>query len=311
MIFARPLLLCLALLGCEARRAQVPDWVDSAPGAAVMAVSFQAEWAMQQPRLRTLLERFPLAGRSLDRLLTRAGINLRGETGRLTVYLLNPEPPSSPRGVPLPPSFLIQLGGFRDPGGLQVAIADAFPADPAAEDRDHPLFAVLDLAPHRIRAQVDGAGRVWLGDLDVLARRSEGRSQALAGAAAWISPGAAVQGFIRPALLLDDFKAELPGDLARNLPRGIESLAWGVVPGRARDALNGFELSLAGNDQAIQHAQPWLQRFLGAANALPGVPAQAPEILQETARISLRCQLSQEQVDVAMARLDLPPMGLR
>ena len=308
MILARTLLLCLTLLGCEARRAPEPDWVASAPAAAVMAVSFRADWAMEQPRLRTLLERFPMAGRALDLFMTRARINLSQETGRLTVYLLNPVPATSAHGAPLPPSFLIQLGGLRDPGGLQVAIADGFPADALAAGRDFPRFVVLDLGHYHIRALADGAGRIWLGDQEALARMDPGHSQAQGDSAAWINPAAAIQGFIRPGDLLDSFAPGMPGELARNLPRGIESVAWGVSPGPARETRNGFELSLAGNGQAIQRMQPWMQRFLSALSAMQGLPGQGQEILQEGARVSLRCKLTQEQLDVAMARLDLPPL---
>jgi len=144
----------------------------------------------------------------------------------------------------------------------------------------------------------DGEGRVWLGDQAALAGLGAGASQAaLAASAGWISPGAAIQGFIRPSA-------------SWNLPRGIEALAWGVTPGTAADGQNGFELSLAGTAEAIQQVAPWLQRFLAAATAMPGAPQQAPEILQESTRIGLRCQLTQEQVDVAMAKLGQAPLPL-
>ncbi len=306
MNFARTLLVCLTLLGCQARRGQAPDWVRSAPAAAVMAVSFRADWSMEQPRLRTLLERFPMAGRSLDLFLMRARINLRRETGRLTVYLVNPAKAAST------PGFLIQLGGVRDPGGLQVAIADGFPVDTKAPDnRDHPVFVILDLPPYHIRAMADGEGRVWLGDQAMLAELGAGKSPsaaALAASSGWIGGAAAIQGFIRPQELLADYSGTLPGELARNLPRGIEAVAWGVTPGPEPDGLNGFELSLAGSGEAVQLAAPWLQRLLAAACAMQGPAAQWPEILQETSRIGLRCQLSQEQVDVAMAKLNQPPL---
>jgi hypothetical protein len=299
MIFARTLLLCLALLSCGCRRAQAPDWVASAPAAAVMAVSFRTDWALEQPRLRTLLEPFPLAGRSLDLVLTRVRMNTAQEGGRLTVYLAQP-------------GFLIQLGGFRDPGGLQVAIADAFPVDgQAADNPNRPLFVVLDLPPSHIRAMADKNGRVWLGDPAALAGLGSGRLRArgsLAACADWINGSAAIQGFICPSELLADHTVGLPGDLARDLPRGIEALAWGLTPGSGQDPTNGFELALAGSPEAIQRAAPWLQRFVAAATAMQGPAASTPEILQESRRIGLRCQLSQEQVDVAMAKLDQPPM---
>jgi len=308
----RTLLLCLALLGCESRRGQAPDWVRSAPAAAVTAVSFRSDWALEQPRLRTLLEPFPLAGRSLDLFLMRVRLNLKG-AGRLTVYRVPSAPPATP-GEPAPaPGFILALSGFQDPGGLQVAIADAFPVAGAQtlDNRDRPLFVILDLGTSHIRATADGEGRVWLGDQAALARLEAGSGPergALAASAAWISPAAAVQGFVRPPELLAEVAGLLPGELARDLPRGIESLVWGVSPGPAPDSPNGFELSLSGSGQAVQRAAAWLQRFLAAATAVPGAPAPSPEILQESRRISLRCQLSQEQLDVALAKLGQPPL---
>ena len=315
MVFVRPLLLCLVLLGCEARRPEAPDWVRSAPAAAVAAVSFRADWAMEQPRLRALMDRYPLAGRSLDLFLTRARVSLSPATGRLTVYQFSSFQPGGT------PGFLIQLTGFPDPGGLQVAIADAFALDgsQAMDNRGHSLFLVLDLAPARIQALVDGEGRVWLGDKATLA---EWAGSALAGSAlagpaiaepslvdavAWISSTAAVQGFIRPPGLLDDASGRRPGELA-GLPPGIQCVAWSVSAASARDPFNPFELAMCGSGPAIQRVAPWLQRFLAAAGANPGGPAPAPEILQEATRIVLRCKFSPDQVDVALARLDQPPL---
>jgi hypothetical protein len=301
MIHARTLLLCLALLGCEARRAQVPDWVRSAPAAAATAVSFRTDWALQQPRLPTLLTSYPMAARSLDRFLVRVRLPLRAETGRLTVYQ------SRPSAADLP-GFLLQLGGFQDPGGLQVAIADVFPVDSrlSKDNRDHPLFVILDLGPCHIRAMADGEGRVWLGSASLVARLADGSARSagdLAAPAGWISETAPVQGFLRPL-------AMLKGEFARELPEGIESLAWGVTPGPAADAPNGFELALSGSGAAIEQASSWLQRFVAAVAAAPGAPAQPPEILQDSRRLSLRWQLSQEQLDVAMAKLDQPGIPL-
>jgi hypothetical protein len=296
MVFARTLLLCLVLAGCDARRAQAPDWVRSAPAAAATAVSFRTDWALQQPRLRTLLAGYPMAARSLDLFLVRARRPLSPETGRLTVYLARP-------GA----GFLILLGGFQDPEGLQAAIADVFPmaGSLAMDNRDHPLFVILDLDGSHIRAMVDGEGRVWLGEAALLAGAAAPAQDpgGLAAPAGWISETAPVQGFLRPASLPE-------GEFATDLPRGIESLAWGVTPGLAADEPNEFELSLTGSGEAIERASTWLQRFMAAVAAAPGAPAQPPEILQESRRISLRCPLSQEQVDAAMAKLGLPALPL-
>lgn len=308
MTFARTLVLCLAVLGCGHRRPAVPEWVLSAPPAAVMAISCRAGWALEQPRLLSLLEPFPLARQSLDLFLQRARLDLRQETGRVTVFFIRSEPAQAGHQ-----GFLIQLGSFRDPGRLQVAVANAFPVEGALSmnNRDFPLFVITDAQPVRIRAMADGEGRIWLGDVAALAglgSRPGYAPPALAASSGWISGAAAVQGFIRPQELRDDTVPRLPGDLARDLPRGIESVSWGLSPGAAPEAGIGFELALAGSPEAVERASSWVHRFLEAASAVPGAPGATPEILQESRCIGLRCRLTQDQVDLAMAKLDQPPI---
>jgi hypothetical protein len=314
MGFTRTLLLCTVLLGCERHRPRTPDWVLSAPPAAVMAISCRADWALEEPHLRTVLAEFPMAGRSLDILLQRARLDPRHETGRITLFLARPAPEGrTPRSEP---GFLIQLGSFRDPGRLQVAVANAFPAEGtlAIDHRDFPLFVITDAHPLHIRAMADGEGRVWLGDVAALAGLDlqSGRSRpGLAAAAEWTTAGAAVQGFIRPQDLREDTNDRLAGDLARDLPRGIESVAWALTPGRGPNAPNGFELSLAGTPEAVERAAAWLGRLVAVATSVPGLALDTPEILQESRRIGLRCQVSQEQVDVLLAKLNQPPIRLQ
>lgn len=314
MVFTRTLLLCTVLLGCDHRRPRTPDWVLSAPPAAVMAISCRADWALEQPRLRALLADFPSAGRFLDILLERARLDPRHETGRITLFLARPA-----RGERTPlaePGFLFQLGGFRDPGRLQVAVANAFPAEGtlAVDHREFPLFMIADAHPLHIRAMADSDGRVWLGDLAALAGLdlTPGRGRAaLAASAEWITGSAAVQGFIRPQDLREDGNGRLAGDLARDLPRGIESVSWALVPGRGANAPSGFELSLTGTPDAVEGAAAWLGRLVAVATAVPGQALDTPEILQESRRIGLRCQVSQEQVDVLLAKLNQPPIRLQ
>lgn len=313
MVLPRTLLLCLALLGCEHRRPATPDWVVSAPASAVMAISCRADWALAKPRLPGLLEGFPMAARSMDILVARAGLETRHETGRITLFLTRP---AAGAAAPPEPGFLIQLGHFRDPGRLQVAVANAFPAEGALtlENREVPLFAIADAHPLHIRAMADGEGRVWLADLAVLAGRGlqpgAGRA-ALAASSEWITANAAVQGFISPQDLREDRTARLPGDLARDLPRGIESVAWGLVPGRNPNGPVRFELALSGSPDAVQRAASWLDRLVAVAMAVPGQPQDTPEILQESRRIGLRCLLSQEQIDVVLGKLEQPPVRLQ
>ena len=66
---------------------------------------------------------------------------------------------------------------------------------------------------------------------------------------------------------------------------------------------------MGGSRAAIQQALPWLQRMAAAVTAMPGAPAQAPEFLQEARRLGLRCQLTQAQVDLVMARLNQPAVA--
>lgn len=310
MISVRTVLLSLALLGCDARQGRVPDWVASAPTPALAAVSCRMGWALGKAHLDQLLARFPQAERALERFLERTRVS-PGEAGRITVYLAPPDPAAPPSGgAAQAPDLVIQLGGFDDPGGLQGAIADAFPAAgiQVLDGRELPLYAVLDWDPYRFRAMADGEGRVWLGDRAALARLGGGGrvSRVVARSMAMISPDAAVQGFIRPAELLREATGSLPGELARSLPRGIESLSWGLTPGPGPRALNGFELSLGGSRGAIEEALPWLQRLAATVTAMPGAPVQAPEFLQEKRRLGLRCQLTQDQVDLVLARLNQP-----
>jgi hypothetical protein len=314
MTFARILLLCLILVGCGHRRATVPDWVRSAPPGAATAISCRADWALEQPRLQGLLAGAPLAGGAMAVLLQRAGLETRHETGRITLFLNGPA--SGPAGTSAArpdQNFLIQLGRFRDPGRLQVAVANAFPAEGSLtlEQRDYPLFVILDLPPSHVRAMADGDGRVWLGDVAALGglETAAGHCRpALAASSRWLTGTAAVQGFILPPEVREDTSGRLPGDLARDLPRGIEALCWSLNPGSGPNATCGFELCLAGSPEAIQRAASWLDRFVAATMARPGTAPETPEILQERRRIGLRCQLSQEQVDLVLAKLDQPPI---
>jgi hypothetical protein len=282
-----------------------------------MAISCRAGWALKPPNFQGLLERFPPAWPAMDLFLKRTRIDARQDAGRVTFYLTRPAGEGGTKTGGAPPlGFLIQLGGFRDPGKLQAAVADAFPAEGTLpmDNRQFPLFVVLDAQPWRIRAMADGDGRMWLGDQASLAGLGSGSGPAqaaLAASSGWISRAAAVQGFIRPPELLAETADRLPGDLARDLPRGIESLCWSLTPGPAQDSPSLFELSLVGSKDAVQRAGAWIQRFLAAAAAVPGASLESPEILQEDLRIGLRCQLSQRQADAVLARLNQPRILFR
>ena len=305
-------LVLAAGLGCRRTRAQ--DWAASAPAGTIMAVSGQAGWLLEQPGFQQLMERYPYADQSLDLFLKKARISPHQESGRISIYVTAFNGPAGAAGGPGAPDFLIQLGGFRDPAGIQVAMADAFPVEGSlpAGRRELPVFVILDLNAYHFRAVADPEGRIWIGDLRVLARLGAGGPEpAVLSALAWIGAGAPLQGFLRPGPILAGPSARIPPELAKNLPEGLEALAWGVTPGPGgRDGLHRFELAVTGSPAAVQQVTPWLQRFLAAAAAVPGAPAgPAPELLQERARIGLRCQLTGGQIDQLMARLAQPGLS--
>ena len=295
LLLASLALALLAAPACGNRKGKAPEWVLTAPAPTVMALSGSMGWLLEQPQFRNLLERFPLAQQSLDRFLQRARINPRQETGRISFYVLS--------AAPQPSDFLLQLGGFRDPASLNVALSEDFPAEGSlrVQGRELPLFVVLDLKPRHIRALVDPEGRVWLGDLGALARLDAGCGpDPIQASAQWINGGAPFQGFLKPQSFL---WARPPSQWARDLPQGMDALVWSVTPGAGPNPLLRFELAITGCPDGIRQAAPWLQRLVAAASALQGGPAQAPEIIQEARRIGLRAQLTQEQLNLALAKL--------
>lgn len=318
----RAALLGVAALGlllaaaCGKRKTQAPEWMASAPAASVMALSGQAGWLLEQPGLQTYLEQFPVADQALDLFLKKARINPHQETGRITFYLLEVPKPGAD-GSAAVPDLLIQLGGFRDQAAVKLAISDAFPAEGSLPvgRRELPVFVILDVNQIHIRAVADPAGRVWLGDLRSLAKLDAGtlppRHPALT-AAEWVDRQAPFQGFVRTQPILDDLSGKVPAELAKSLPKGVEALAWSVTPGGGeRASLHRFELAVTGSAEAMQQVAPWVQRFVAAAGTLQGGAGQAPEILQERSRIGLRCQLSGDQLNQALARLAQPGLVLR
>jgi hypothetical protein len=305
-------LAVLLVLSCQGRKAKAPDWVLTAPASTVMAVSGATGWVLEQPHFQSLLERFPMAEQSLDLFLKKAKINPHQETGRVSFYILSELSLGQGDTAKVQPSdFLIQLGGFRNPGALNVAILDAFPQEGSfpVDGRELPLYVLMDYNQFHIRAVVDGGGRVWLGDLGALAKLGSGRigpRDPVQESTRWTNGGAAFQGFLRPQGLLREASAKLSTEVARNLPHGIDALAWSVTPGTGAEATHRFELAITGTPEGILEVAPWLERFVAAATGLPGAPVQAPEILQEARRIGLRAQLTQEQVNIALAKLNQP-----
>lgn len=320
----RAALFGLAALGlvlapaCGRRKSHAPDWAGSAPAGSVMALSGQAGWILEQPGLQGYLEQFPVADQALDLFLKKARINPHQETGRISFYLM--EVPKGGEGglqTGAMPDLLIQLGGFRDQAAVSLAIRDAFPAEGSLPvgKRELPAYVILDANQYHIRAVADPNGRVWLGDLRALAKLDAGvlppRHPALA-AAEWVDRQAPLQGFVRTKPILDDLSGKVPAELAKSLPQGVEALAWSVTPGgTGRTSLHRFDLAVTGSPEAMLQVAPWVQRFVAAAGAVQGGAGQAPEILQERNRIGLRCQLSGDQLNQALARLAQPGLVLR
>lgn len=311
----------LLLLGaCGKRRPAVADWAASAPPSAVMGVSGQAGWILGQPAFQAYLEKFPYADQTLDLFLKKARINPHKDSGRISLYVTGLPAGDQPKGLQdldkAVPEFLIQLGGFKDQAAVHVAIADAFPAEGSLPLNKHelPVYVILDVNQYHIRAVADPAGRVWLGDLRTLAKLESGglpTANPVRAALEWTNGAAPFQGFLRTRPLLDQLPGKVPDEVLRNLPTGVEGLAWSVTPGEGKDGLHRFELAVSGSAEGVVKVAPWVQRFVAAATSLQGAPtAQAPEILQERTRIGVRCQLTNEQINLALARLAQPGLTL-
>ena len=302
--------LCLVLAvatACGKRKGASADWVATAPAATVMAVSGQAGWLLEQRGFQTYLEKFPYADQTLDLFLKKARINPHHETGRVSLYVMS----FGGFQAGSVPEFLLQVGGFKDQAAVHLAITDAFPAEGSLTVNNHelPIYVILDINQYHIRAVADAQGRIWLGDLKTLTRLGAGTfpgRHPVLGALEWVNGAAPFQGFIRTKPILDDLSGKAPAELMRNLPQGIEALAWSVTPGQpGKDGLHRFELAIAGSPEGIVQVAPWIQRFVAVASS--GAPgAQAPEILQERSRIGLRCQLTGAQINLALAKLSQP-----
>jgi hypothetical protein len=303
------------LAACGKHKAATPDWVATAPPAAVMAMSGQAGWVIGQPAFQAYLEKFPYADQTLDLFLKKAHINPHKDSGRISFYVMS-LPGTEPQGVKdldkAIPEFLIQLGGFKDQAAVHMAIADAFPAEGSLplNKQEMPVYVILDVNQFHIRAVADPAGRIWLGDLRTLAKLDSGGLPArnpIRAAMEWTNGAAPFQGFLRTKPLLEQLPGKVPEEVIRNLPTGVEGLAWSVTPGQGKDGLHRFELAVAGTPEGIMQVAPWVQRFVAAATSLQGAAtAQPPEILQERTRIGIRCQFTAEQINMALSRLAQP-----
>jgi hypothetical protein len=173
---------------------------------------------------------------------------------------------------------------------------------------------VLDYNQTHIRALVDPEGRIWMGDLISLGSLEHAGQLPLRhpviSAAAWINGSAPVQGYIRPQSILKDLSGKLPKELAKELPAGIEAVAWSVTPRQGKEGLHGLELAMTGSKEGILQVTTWLERLVAIATSLQGAASQPPEIIRENTRVVLRCQLTQEQLNTVFSRLAQPNLQL-
>ncbi len=297
----------LVLAGCGTRRHKGPDWALSAPDGTVMAISTQAGWAIQQKEFQGLLGRFPVAEQALDLFLKRAHVNPAGETGRISLYVTDLHINTTlPRAGVESSSFLLQMGGFRDPKSLLLAVTEAFPLEGSLQvgKRELPLYVILDYNQHHMRLLFDDQGRIWIGELSVLA--SLGKVSAPATptlrAIEWINPQAPVQGLLLPESLL----RKAPQGFTKELPKGIQALAWSVTPGSTKDSPHAFELAITGTPEGVQQVSPWIQRLVAFISSMPGAPSRPADVLEEKTRVGLRAQLNASQLEAVMARISQP-----
>lgn len=310
-------LLLLPVLACKQRAAQGPEWLRTAPAGTQLGLSGNAGWMLDQQQFQALVARNPLAEQVLELFLKQARISPKVESGRISFYVLDLPKPT--RDSQKPPTdlgtFLIQLGQFKEPQALQAALASSFPPEGSLvmRGREFPLHVVLDINDIHVRAMADEAGRIWLGDLKALAQLSRHGflplGHALLKAAAWTNDQAPLQGFILPQAFKLQLKDEPVGNLARELPEGIEGLVWSLTPGQGKAAIHRMELAVAGDPNGIAQVTPWLQR-IGALASTQQDAGQAPELMQERDRAALRCQLTEAQVGALMAKLNQPQFKL-
>ncbi len=301
----------LALLGCGARKPKGPDWATSAPAGTVMAVSSQASWVVQRQEFQTFLGQFPIAERTLDLFLKRARINPAEETGRVSFFVMDLKlsPDQLKAGVDRS-SFLIQLGGFREPKNLLMAITEAFPMEGSlvVGKQELPLYVLLDYNQFHMRLIFDEQDRIWIGDISALA--SLGRTATLSSpaqrAAQWINGRAPIQGLVLPEQLLEQASQKLPKEFAKEMPQGIQALAWSVTPSPAKDAPHSLELAVTGTPEGIRQISPWIQRLVALVSNMPGAPSHPADVLEEKTRIGLKAQLNTSQLETVMSRISQP-----
>ena len=305
---ALALSLGVAVLAPACRRAPSgPPWIQASPRGSQMAVSGRLGWLAQDPSFRKLLAQSPEAEQALDLFLQRAHINPATDTGRLTLHLLGTPDESHPTH-----GFLLALDQFQDPKALQLALASSFPPEGTLRwnGTDCPLHVILDVDSSKLKAHLralgDPSGRIWIGDLDTLTQVANGAfgpSPELARAAAWITPSAPLQGFLRPEELMKTWRSKAKDNFSLDLPQGIAHLVWSVSPPAQPDKPFVFELALSGEEVGIAQAAPWMQRLAAMAGSVQSGQAPPPEIQSGKDWVSLRMHLTGPQVKQVLEKL--------
>ena len=302
------------LPGCRVSGSKAPAWLQSAPINCSMAVSGQVGWLLENPEFQSAITRFPLAEQTLDLFLRKAKIHPEGETGRITFFVFDlPKEKGSPEDMAA--DFLLQFDGFRDPRALQMALAESFPPEGSLvlDKKDCPLFVMMDINKVKIRALVDTQQRILVGDLRALGRRasqgtlSRGPKAATAlGAGEWIDATAPIAGYVNPDVLMARFGNKLPGEVAKEFPKGLESLVWSVTPAKDPKAPHRLELAIGGSPEGINQASHWVQRLVAAASQLGTQQQLAPMIMQEKTRVGVRYSASNEQIKEILGSFGQP-----
>lgn len=284
-----------------------PPWVQAAPAGSQMGLSGRLGWLMRDPNFRKLLDQSPAVSQSLDVFLQRAHVNPATDPGRLTVHLLDtPDEQAPTKGV------LLALDQFQDPKALQNALASNFPPEGTLRwnGQDCPLHVILDVEAGQFKAHLralgDPEGRIWIGDLATLTKAANGTfgpPPLLARAAAWITPGAPLQGFLKPDDILRSLREKAHEDLSLELPQGIAYLVWSVTPPGAEGQPYEMELAVSGEEAGIAQTAPWMQRLAAIAGSVQKGQTPPPEIQSGKDWASLRLRLTGAQVQEVLSKL--------
>lgn len=306
------LLLVLApVAGCRSKGSKAPSWLQSAPVGCSMALSGQVGWLLENREFQSAITRFPLADQTLDLFLKKAKIHPEGETGRITFYVFDiPKAGATPEDMAA--DFLLQFDGFKDPHGLQMALAESFPPEGSLviDKKDCPLYVMMDVNKVKIRALVDPQQRILIGDLRALGRRAtqgnlSQRPNAL-GAGEWIDATAPIAGYVNPDALIQGLGPKLPGEVTKEFPKGLESLVWSVTPAKDPKAPHRLELAVGGSPEGIHQASHWIQRLVAAASQLGAQQQLAPVLMQEKTRVGIRWSATDAQLNAILSSFGQP-----